>query len=120
MNFYELLDADELNFILNSLKDIIIYIEVVNERLVVRGNNDQLVMAVETRILQEYLLVFKLLCSNNVTAITTWDEDVVLIGVLADALHDGRYVWTPAEKIYSWPGTTKTLKNLQESGNRSG
>lgn len=65
-----------------------------------------------------YLDAFRIICGDSVTAIVEiiYPEnrivvdygdmrDVVLIGAIANnELSDGRQLWIPADKFYSWPG----------------
>lgn len=67
-----------------------------------------------------YYDAMRTLCQDGVTAIfeiiypenrivLDYDglADIVLIGTIAPELkRDGRQIWTPADKVYSWPGPT--------------
>lgn len=57
-------------------------------------------------IVENYYPAFRLLCSNGITAICQRvDDDLALIGtVTPDLLSGGKPIWTPSDKLITWPG----------------
>lgn len=70
--------------------------------------NSLLTHLVKARILEQYYYVFKILCTDGVTAVIRWSGDIVLVGITSGYYETGERIWMAASEIQAWPGKRET------------